>query len=129
MRLTLSVEPGLYAVHRGDAGSVATPSRPAEDSALRVHFSGAGEFGGVCPEEEVPPGSRVEGGWRWLRVHGPLPFTAIGVLARLSAPLAAAEISIFVVSSFDTDHLLVADDRLPDAIAALRAADFEVIAG
>jgi hypothetical protein len=53
-------------------------------------------------------------------VEGPLAFETTGVLAALSAPLAEAEIPIFVVSTFDTDYLLVKGEDLERACVALR---------
>jgi len=50
---------------------------------------------------------RCEQGWRCLRVAGTLDFSLVGVLASLLGPLADAGLSVFVVSTFDTDYLLV----------------------
>ncbi len=61
-------------------------------------------------------------GWRVLKVHGPFVLSEIGVLAALATPLAEAKISLFAVSTFDTDYLLVASETLPAAIAALERA-------
>jgi len=57
-----------------------------------------------------------------LKVHGPFVLSEIGVLAALATPLAEARISLFAVSTFDTDCLLVASETLPAAIAALEQA-------
>jgi len=70
----------------------------------------------------VPPEVRSQVGWRVLKVHGPFVLSEIGVLASLAAPLAEAEISLFAVSTFDTDYLLVASETLAAAIAALERA-------
>lgn len=74
----------------------------------------------VSPSTDVPSGSQVEDGWRCLRVEGPLAFEMTGVLAELSAPLARAEIPIFVVSTYDTDYLLVKVTDLERASSTLR---------
>jgi hypothetical protein len=76
----------------------------------------------VCAEEDAPPGARCSGPWRGLRVSGTLDFAATGVLSSLAAPLAEAGIAIFVVSTYDTDYLLVKGDRLEAAQRCLRAA-------
>jgi hypothetical protein len=68
----------------------------------------------------VPAGVTVEGPWKALEVAGPLSFALTGVIHALSAPLAAAGISLFVVSTFDTDYLLVRASDLEAACAALR---------
>ncbi len=70
----------------------------------------------------APPGRPVETGWRCIGVKGPLPFDCVGVLAALSVPLAEAGIGIFVVSTFDTDYLLVKDHQLEFACAVLQQA-------
>jgi hypothetical protein len=74
----------------------------------------------VCEQGVVPPGVRCEAGWRCLRVAGTLPFAAVGILDGLVGPLAAAGISVFVVSTFDTDYLLLQGGDLERAILALR---------
>jgi uncharacterized protein len=80
----------------------------------------------VCPESVVPGGIRCEGGWRALRVAGPLDFALTGILAALTQPLAEAGIPIFALSTFDTDYVLVKEDRLEAALAALRGAGHRV---
>jgi hypothetical protein len=53
-------------------------------------------------------------------VAGTIPFSTVGVLASLTAPLASAGISIFAVSTHDTDYLLVKDEDLAATVDALR---------
>jgi hypothetical protein len=79
----------------------------------------ADELSIVCPEEAVPPEVEVENGWRALKVPGPIPFDQIGVLAGIATPLAAAGISIFALSTYDTDYVLVKESDLARALAAL----------
>jgi len=74
----------------------------------------------VCEEDHIPSGVHAERGFAGLKVVGPLDFSAVGVLAALTAPLAAAGISLFSISTFDTDYILVRLTDLPDAIDALR---------
>src|SRR4051794_39552140 len=76
----------------------------------------AEELSIVCPEDRVPEGVRAERGWRCLRVAGTLDFAEVGVLAALLAPLAGAGIPVFVVSTFETDYLLVKGDRFDAAV-------------
>jgi hypothetical protein len=80
----------------------------------------------LCVEDCVPPGHRVEPGWRCLQVRGPLSFELTGVLAALAGPLAAAGVSIFAMSTFDTDLVLVRDEELDRATAALATAGHRV---
>lgn len=81
------------------------------------------ELSVVVPEEDLPPSVETfVGGWRALEVAGPIPFDETGVLAGLTAPLAAAGIPVFAISTHDTDLVLVRETTLAAAIAALAAA-------
>jgi hypothetical protein len=80
----------------------------------------------VCPVAEAPPGARVEAPFALLRVAGTLDFSLTGVLSGLTSALASAGVSVFAVSTFDTDYLLVPRDRLGPAAEALRAAGHEL---
>ena len=79
----------------------------------------ADELSIVCPEEQIPDGITIERGWRSLKVEGPLDFALTGILADLAGTLASAGISIFAISTFDTDYLLVKEKVLQEAINAL----------
>lgn len=81
----------------------------------------------VCPEGGAPTEAEIEGGWRVLEVAGPLDFGLTGVLASLTAPLADAGISVFALSTYDTDYLLVRETRLAEAVDALRTARNDAI--
>ena len=77
----------------------------------------------VCAEADLPPSvdSHVELGWRAFALEGPVPFTTTGVISGLTAPLAEAGIGVFVISTYDTDYLLVKDTvfaRASDLLAA-----------
>lgn len=67
----------------------------------------AEELSIVCAEEGVPGDVRAERDWRCFQLQGPIAFTETGVIAGLTAPLADAGIGVFVVSTFDTDYVLV----------------------
>jgi hypothetical protein len=86
-----------------------------------------GEISLVLPEEFAERRWRVEGGYRCLVIQGPLPFSAVGILARLSSALAAAAVPLFAISTFDTDYLLVPDEHLPTGIAALQRCGCRVV--
>ena len=80
----------------------------------------------VCPEERVPAEVKAERGWRALQVVGPLDFALTGVLAALVVPLAEAGVSIFALSTYDTDYVLVRENDLPRAVTALAHAGHTV---
>jgi uncharacterized protein len=84
------------------------------------------ELSVVCPQAMVPGGVKQEGEWRALMVAGPLDFSLTGVLASLTAPLAREGISVFAVSTYDTDYFLVKKEQLESAIQSLRTGGHEV---
>ncbi len=69
----------------------------------------------VCEESLVPEGIKSERGWRGLKVEGPLDFALTGILLMIAEPLARAGISIFAISTFDTDYVLVKDRVFAEA--------------
>ncbi len=84
------------------------------------------ELSVVCAEDDLPPSvDRVERGWRALEVVGPLPFDLTGIVSGLTSPLAAAGIPVFVLSTYDTDYLLVRSADLGRASAIL-AGTFDI---
>lgn len=89
----------------------------------------AGELSLVCAEGDVPEGAvQVERGFRAFRLEGPVPFTTVGVVSGLTRPLAEAGLSVFVVSTFDTDYLLVKAEAAERAGRLLGKAGFSVTA-
>ncbi len=75
-----------------------------------------------CEEHLVPTSVRAERGFVAYTVRGPLDFSAVGILARLSQALADAGIPLLALSTFDTDVILVRAERANDAERAWRAA-------
>ncbi len=73
----------------------------------------------VCDESVVPKGVMAESGWTALMLEGPIPFSMTGVLASVLTPLATAEISVFAVSTFDTDYVLIKTRQIEQALDAL----------
>ncbi len=79
----------------------------------------AEELSVVCPQIDVPEGITRDEGWRGLKVEGPLDLSAAGILVRLITPLAKEGISVFAVSTYDTDYLLVKEQHLQEAVEIL----------
>lgn len=73
----------------------------------------------VCPASSVPSGIQSEKYWQAIKVQGPLDFSLTGVLSSLAAPLAAENIPIFVISTFDTDYILVKEQSVEHAKTVL----------
>jgi hypothetical protein len=113
----LAPDAPLPAWAEGDGGGVSATLRSARELSV------------LCPEPGggSPPGAiEASEGWRALRVAGRLDHAMVGVLSGLAAPLAAARVPIFAVSSFETDYLLVPAARLGEALEALRDAGHSV---
>jgi uncharacterized protein len=86
----------------------------------------ADELSLVCAESVVPRGIQCEPGWRIFKVEGPLDFTLTGILASVAQPLAEAAVSIFTISTYDTDYVMVKDQDVEKAVQALAAAGHRV---
>ena len=84
------------------------------------------ELSVVCPEDVVPEGISQERGWRAFRLEGTFDLSMVGVLASVVSPLAEAGASIFTVSTFDTDYVLVREEQLDLAVDTLRASGHRV---
>jgi hypothetical protein len=123
-RFDLTVLNGSFAIVRLPPDSPLPPWATDGDffSATRTSH----ELSIVCAAGRVPGGVVLEGGWRVLQVNGVFALSEVGVLAALSASLAAAEVSLFVISTFDTDYLLVNEKQLAGAVAALQSAGHRV---
>lgn len=123
-QLTLVVLPDTFAVCR------LTPDAGLPDWAFTGAFTSvtrtADELSIVCPQTDVPADVKCENDWRCLQIAGTLDFSLIGIMASLTVVLAEAGISIFVISTFDTDYLLVKAGKLENAIEVLSAAGHRV---
>lgn len=74
----------------------------------------------MVPGASIPPGARAERHWRVLELAGPIPLDQTGVAAAFTTALAEKGISVFVISTFDTDYVLVKEPTLERAITALQ---------
>jgi len=83
----------------------------------------------LCPGDSIPADTLAERDWRCLKVAGPLDFSLVGVLGALLGPLGDAGVSVFALSTYDTDYLLVKEAQLQQALAALRAAGHTIKKG
>jgi len=80
----------------------------------------------VTEMDLVPADFCLDTGWRAMKAHGPFDLSEVGVLASLVTPLAESEVSIFTVSTFDTDYLFTRSGQLQAALKALRKAGHTV---
>jgi hypothetical protein len=113
-----------------------TVSRLAANEAVPLWASGPGgflsltrtsaELSIVCASELVPSTVKQEPGWRAFKVAGPLDFGLTGVLVEILAPLAKARLSVFSISTFDTDYVLVREASVAEAVQVLESAGHTV---
>jgi hypothetical protein len=81
----------------------------------------------VCNQDNIPDNIKCEKEWRALKVEGPLDFSLIGILASISTILAQNKISIFAISTYDTDYILVKNGYVDNAIKSLIKEGYKVI--
>jgi len=119
-QLTLLVLPEQFIIARfaADAGLPSWATHGRFFSITRT----SDELSIVCAADQAPLSLREHTRWRALKVRGPIAFPEIGVLSSVANPLAEAKVSVFVVSTFETDYILVNSEQLPNAIEALHKA-------
>jgi len=81
----------------------------------------------VCPTTITIDSFAVETQWRALEVIGPLGFSLTGIMANISGVLADAKVSIFAISTYDTDYVLVKEQQIQEAINALKKDGYTVL--
>lgn len=84
------------------------------------------ELSVVCRQDDVPTDASAERGWIAFEVAGPLDFSLTGVVASIVTPLADEDIPLFVLSTFETDYLLVREHDLHRSVEALTNAGHSV---
>lgn len=125
MKLKLSVIGSSFTIHRFPP-SHEIPNQVYE-SEFHTISKTADELSIVCSSSIQLNSEKSETGWSCIKVVGPLHFSLIGILAKISAVLAEAEISIFAISTFDTDYILIKSEKLPLATEALLASGYAFI--
>lgn len=81
----------------------------------------------VCEEENIPSDVKCEKSWRVLKIEGPLDFSLVGILAKISTLMADNSISIFAISTYDTDYILIKEKDIEKAIEALQDDIYDVL--
>ncbi|MDG5779002.1 ACT domain-containing protein [Haloarculaceae archaeon H-GB11] len=118
---TVTISDDRYAVCRAEGGhpdALATIRDETETTVVVTHD----DVGDV-------DASAVERGWKRLTFEMDLPFELIGFLAAVATTLADADVSVFVLSAYSTDHVLVKDDDLDDAVSQLESLGCRVVSG
>jgi hypothetical protein len=131
--LVLEWLPGRYAVCGLNAGDVVppwaqaaakrspAPGRRQSNSSLLSITRTDRELSIVIEESRVPDNVRAERGFIALRIKGTLDFSIVGVLAKLTGALAAANVPVFVISTFETDVILIREGDQQRVVAALKS--------
>ncbi|MDP7591880.1 MAG: ACT domain-containing protein [Litorilituus sp.] len=125
MKLTLKLINECFAIHSLPVNS----DIPAQVFNAPIYFIAKtfDETSIVLPQHIYLNSDEVEPDWQALEVVGPLDFSLTGILSSISTVLANEKISIFAMSTFDTDYILVKKATLQAAIAALRTNNYQVI--
>ena len=76
--------------------------------------------------DQISDWSASSNDWRLFKIEGPLDFSLIGVIADISAILKEVKISIFMISTYDTDYILVKENDLNTSIASLKKSGYNI---
>ncbi|MDF9827963.1 hypothetical protein M2447_002068 [Ereboglobus sp. PH5-10] len=123
MQFRFQLLPGAYVVAKL-TGSVPAFPMEVKPSALFSLTLTDDEISLVCEESEVPASAvcaSIQRDWRVLKIEGILDFSLVGILARITGVLSSKGISIFALSTHNTDYILVQSKSLPAAMSALKA--------
>lgn len=123
--LRLELLPDTLAICRLEPGGP-IPSWAAEPSPFLTLSRTEKELSITTLQSMVPAGVSCERDYRALRVRGPLPLNLVGILAAIADPLAAAGLSIFAISTYDTDYVLVKARDWEKALQVLRQAGHQI---
>ncbi len=119
VQLTLSVLDASFSVCRLAPDAGIPPWVPTKGLVSITRT--AEELSIVCPSDAVPDSVRTERGFRGLKIEGPFEFSLTGILLAVIGPLGDAGISIFALSTYDTDYVLVKKKDLNQAVSVLSA--------
>lgn len=80
----------------------------------------------VCIQGAVPPDIKCEKDWKVIKIDSVLEFSMVGIISKISDLLAKNDVSIFVISTFDTDYVLVKSNNLSKTITVLSNAGYKI---
>jgi uncharacterized protein len=122
--LTMKLLEGKYGVCRLDENAL-LPEWATNGDFFSITRT-TDELSIVCSQDNIPGEVKCERDWRILKIEGPLDFSLVGILASISAILAKAGVSIFAVSTFDTDYILVKNRDIGIAVDILEKESYEI---
>ncbi len=123
-KLKIRLLQGIYAVCQISNGEK-VPSWIEEKGFFSVTKT-EDEISVVMLQDKISKDIKAEKDWRILKVEGTLDFSLIGILAKISSVLAENQISIFVISTFNTDYILVKEEKIEKAMAVLNLEGYEI---
>ena len=122
-KIVLSILEETYIIHKLDQ-STNLPEELIECEFYSLSNSQE-ELSLVCPEQMLIQSENSSPNWKCLKVAGPLDLKLTGILAGLSDTLSRAKISIFAISTFETDYILIQKQVLETAKSALKSAGYK----
>ena len=117
--------PGPYAIVRL-AADAAVPDWASEGEFTSISRS-ADELSIVCRANNLPHDVHSPERWNCLKLEGPFPFALTGVLLAFIEPLSTKGVPIFAISTYDTDYVLIPEERMEGVVDLLREAGHELI--
>ena len=81
----------------------------------------------VCLQDKIKEDIKCEKDWRVLKIEGPLDFSLIGILSKISTLMANNDISIFAISTYDTDYILIKEESINRAIEVLEKSNYSIV--
>ncbi len=125
MKLTIKLLSECFTVHRFLEHS----EIPPQVFSAPIYFIAKtfDEVSIVLPQNVVVDSDKSEPNWQALQVVGPLDFSLTGILSDIAAILANEKVSIFAISTFDTDYILVKKDTVSTAVNVLKENDYHVV--
>ena len=81
----------------------------------------------VCLQDKISNDIICEKDWKILKIEGPLDFSLIGILSKISTLMANNKISIFAISTYDTDYILIKEEFIDKAIEILKSNNYNII--
>lgn len=125
IKLTLKLLKEKYSVCRLDKNN-SIPSWATKGEFFSITKT-EDELSIVCLQDNVPDSIKCETDWKILKVEGPLDFSLVGILSSISSLMAKEKISIFALSTYDTDYILVKENDIEAAISTLINNNYDVI--
>jgi hypothetical protein len=125
--IPLSVLPDPHAICRLDRREPVPTWAAARTAGISSISRTGDELSIIVVDSLAPRNIQCNRGWRAIKIRGPIPLNLIGVIAGLYTTLANATVSVFAVSTFDTDYVMVEHRSLDRAVGALRRAGYQFI--